>query len=92
MSPESVHDPREMRKILHEMSYTGDSPFKGAQRGFSASGSLVRHVLRAANHQGMSGEDVYTMLAYHALIQLEEARGLLLQQSYLNPTVTFPAG
>jgi hypothetical protein len=34
--------------------------------------SLIRQVLATAQYQGMSGEDKYAMLAYYALLQLEE--------------------
>lgn len=34
--------------------------------------ALIRQCLDAAYHQGLSGEDTYALLAYHALRQLEE--------------------
>ncbi len=51
--------------------------------------SLIRNCLMSARHQGMSGEDTYALLAYHALRMLEDiyARQLLLMPA----TVMMPA-
>lgn len=77
-SMESITDVREMRRILTDMRYGGYSPFtKG--RDMSPASGLVRHVMAAAQHLGWSGEDMMTALAYHALLQLDEAHGLLSQ-------------
>lgn len=34
--------------------------------------ALIRHSMQVADFQGLSGEDRYTMLAYHALVSLEQ--------------------
>lgn len=52
----------EMRKAIYEGSF--DSP-------------LIRHALNNAYLSGMSGEDKYAMLAYHALVELQRAHELL---------------
>ena len=41
--------------------------------------SLVRYVMQAANYSGMSSEDRYTILAYHALKAKNDAQSQLLQ-------------
>lgn len=33
--------------------------------------SLINRCLRVAEHNGLSGEETYVLLAYHALVQLE---------------------
>jgi len=81
--PEAVTDVREMRRILTDMRYSGRSPFtKG--RDISTAASLVHYIMSAGQHQGWSGEDVMTALAYHALLQLDEAQGRILEQVRLN--------
>lgn len=41
--------------------------------------ALINAVLQARNHGGMSGEDTYVMLAYHALLHLEQMHKTALQ-------------
>jgi hypothetical protein len=43
-------------------------------------------VLRTAEHAGYSGEDTMTMLAYHAILQLEQMQDLLTEQVSLTPS------
>jgi hypothetical protein len=84
MRMESITDVREMRRILTDMRYGGYSPFtKG--REISTAAMLVRHVMDAGQHQGWSGEDIMTALAYHALLQLDEAQGRILERVRLDP-------
>ena len=47
--------------------------------------SLTRHVFDSAYYRGLSGEDTMTMLAYHALLDREQFRELVLEQLVLNP-------
>lgn len=42
--------------------------------------SLVHSVMNMADYKGLSAEDRYTILAYHALKESQKARELLLQQ------------
>jgi hypothetical protein len=51
-----IFKPDEMRARIYEASYESH---------------LIRNVMTAADHAGMSAEDRYTMLAYHALVALE---------------------
>jgi len=46
---------------------------RAAIRRGSYDSALIRASLMAAEHRGLSGEDTYVMLAYHALIALEKA-------------------
>ena len=46
---------------------------------------LVRSVMDAANYRGMSAEDRYTMLAYHALRQKNHMQALILEGAMMNP-------
>lgn len=39
---------------------------------------LVRRVFDLAVREGLSGEDIYTLLAYHAIVQKQELEQLIL--------------
>lgn len=60
-------DAREMRKAI--LDAARDS-------------SLIRNALDTGRYMGLNGEDTYTLLAYHALRQLEHHAQL--NMSYLN--------
>ena len=47
--------------------------------------ALIKNALLAAEYAGMSGEDKYTLLAYHALVALEELYGEHLKWISLSP-------
>jgi hypothetical protein len=79
-------DVREMRKALRDMSYTG-SNLGGDRPDYGPTAALARNCLRAAEAQGFSGEDTMTLVAYHAILQLEKAYGMLLA----NPSLASPA-
>ena len=46
---------------------------------------LVRAVMDMADYNGLSAEDRYTFLAYHALKESAKARQLLLEQLQVTP-------
>ena len=50
--------------------------------------SMIRNCLQAARYDGASGEDAYTMLAYHALRALEDVYERQLQ--LVNTMTTAP--
>ena len=50
--------------------------------------NLIRNCLQAARYNGASGEDAYTMLAYHALRTLEDVYERQLQ--LVNTMTTAP--
>jgi hypothetical protein len=54
------------------------------ERGARDSG-LIHNCLMHARHAGLSGEDKYVLLAYHALLSLEEFYSRALQQARLSP-------
>jgi hypothetical protein len=79
-----ITDVREMRKAITEMSYTGNKiGDSGDRMEYSATAALARHCLRSAEARGFSGEDAMTLLAYHAILQLEKAYGMLLENAAL---------
>jgi hypothetical protein len=85
-------DPREMRKEMHAaLRYSGwaQNPKPALS---TSSGILIRMAYNTALHLGLSGEDEMTILAYHALLQLEKMTDLALQDSYLriNPLMWTP--
>lgn len=47
--------------------------------------SVIANVLHSAELNGLSGEDTYAMLAYHALLMLEEAWRRELDTAFLHP-------
>lgn len=47
--------------------------------------SIPNHVFNVARFQGLSGEDTYTMLAYHALLQLEHYEQIVLRSLEMSP-------
>lgn len=60
----------EMRKAIHDSYH--DS-------------ALIKQCLYTAARTGMSGEDTYVLLAYHALLQLERAHRRLQELNTLLP-------
>ena len=56
------------------------------QKGARDSG-LIHNCLVAAQHRGLSGEDTYTLLAFHALQMLEDFWQKNLTAAYLSPGV-----
>lgn len=54
------------------------------ERG-SQDSSLIRNALDMARYQGLSGEDKYVILAYHALLALEAYWKQALNISRLSP-------
>lgn len=46
---------------------------------------LVRQVLDTANYRGLSGEDKYVLLAYQALLHLEDVHKRLMRMVSLAP-------
>lgn len=49
---------------------------------------LITQVLRMAEYQGLSGEDTYVYLAYHALVSLEKSQQAYID--YVNRTPSAP--
>lgn len=84
MAEREITDVREMRKAITEMSYTGNSILEGPGQ-YSMAAVLARHCRDAAQHQGLSGEDAMTLLAYHALLSLEKANKSLLDYALCTP-------
>jgi hypothetical protein len=82
-----LHDPREMRKVMMLAIHRGDRidgndfPYK-----INSASALARNVIYSAESMGYSGEDTMTMLAYHALLALEQSNDRLLEMANLSPT------
>lgn len=81
-------DPRDMRKRITEVAYRG-----GRMDGnslhlyqFSAAAAMARTCMHAAAAAGYSGEDAMTMLAYHALLSLEQANDRIFEFVSTRPT------
>jgi len=54
------------------------------QKGAQDSG-LIRNCLNQARAMGLSGEDTYTLLAFHALQMMEDFWKRTLRTAYLSP-------
>ena len=65
-----VHTPQEMRAEILRLQH---------------SDSLTRNVMVAADIQGASSEDRYTILAYHALRERAILQKFMLDDAMLNP-------
>jgi len=81
-------DPREIRKLLQDVGRGRgriDSPDDtwGMQ---NAASSLIHIVDSLAYHAGLSGEDHMTLLAYHALLQLERVMGKYIDMVSIAPS------
>lgn len=77
---EPLTDPREMRKALLLAATRGDRvDGKPAGQGLSIASGLARTAHDVARFSGLSGEDLMTILAYHALRELERAHDLILR-------------
>lgn len=83
LKPETAADtmaaqtPQGMRKRLRE--YSSHNP-------------IAHRVREVAYHEGWSGEDEMTVLAYHALVQLEAMIEERLRAANLYPAAAFPSG
>jgi hypothetical protein len=49
--------------------------------------SLIHQAMESARYQGLSGEDKYVLLAYHALLVLEDFHKRTLRFMELSPSV-----
>ena len=54
-------------------------------REYARDDNLVYHVLRTAEMRGLSGDDTMTMLAYHALLERERFRDLVMEDVLSRP-------
>jgi hypothetical protein len=73
-----VHTPEEMRAEIHRLARERSSV-------------LVRSVMDCADFNGLSAEDRYTMLAYHALRDLARYQKVALNQLVIKPPHHFVA-
>lgn len=84
----SVTDIREMRKLIREMIHTGRCLADPGQK-ISTASILARTCLDHAACAGLSGEDAMTLLAYHALLRLDEVYSRLLDYASMTPVSQF---
>jgi len=72
-----MNDPKEIRKLFHELRFGRPLALNGdaLPRGKTLfTPGLIRAVLVQAQHEGLSGEDTMTILAYSALQELEKLK------------------
>jgi hypothetical protein len=69
---------------------TMDGMRQAIARG-SRDSALIRNCLNAAEYRGLSGEDKYVLLAYHALVELEKfwQQTVELRMKLPNPPMIF---
>lgn len=82
---EPLTDPREMRKALRMAAWRGLRIDGKPAIMPSPAANLARTAHHAAEHAGWSGEDEMTVLAYHALLALEQANDRELRRAMLEP-------
>lgn len=83
---EPLTDPCEMRKAMRMAAWRGLRIDGKPAIMPSPAANLARTAHHAAEHAGLSGEDEMTVLAYHALLALEQANDRELQHAMLDPT------
>ena len=70
-------DPREMRKRILHFAYghrdLHGQPQQWGSQNLHGCSSMVQQVISLAQREGFSGEDTMAMIAYHALLSLEQA-------------------
>mgnify|MGYP000574850888 CR=1 FL=1 len=81
-------DIREKRKAINDMAY-GNWPLS-ERREFNLpahdfSRALVRRTLDSGRHNGLSGEDTMTVLAFHALEEVSRLYALVVDQVNSRP-------
>ncbi len=54
-------------------------------RKYARDDALVHSILETGRWNGLSGDDTMTMLAYYALLEREQFRDMVLEQTMLNP-------
>jgi hypothetical protein len=80
-------DPNEMRRLIAAAAY-GDARVDQKPvglAGMSWCSVMIHNCVRAAEHRGLSGEDKYTMIAYHALIAYEKLSDIVQDYVRTNP-------
>ena len=77
---EQIQTPTGIRKRLWEVGYRNDP--------------IVSRIFDLARHEGLSGEDTYTLLAYYALADRERLEQLLVDFYNSKPPelITIPKG
>lgn len=83
MTDEHITDTREMRKRLMEMAL--GRPFDDRDPHPSICCGIIRNVRDAACYAGLSGEDLYTMMAWHLLHHAARMEKVALRQAMLEP-------
>jgi hypothetical protein len=81
-----ITDPREMRIKLQEMR-RGRSFYD--DRRISTVDSIVRAVHDRAEMEGLSGEDRYTVMAWHLMHMAARLESLVLENEMLRPPRAF---
>jgi hypothetical protein len=77
-----ITEPREIRQRLNEMG-RGRSFYD--DRRISGVDALVRNVNMMAEMQGLSGEDRYTVMAWHLMHMAAKLEAVALEQAMLAP-------
>jgi hypothetical protein len=77
MPDENIITPQDMRRRMQEMASTGLALDGRPEPNFTA--PAVRQCLLTGRYNGLSGEDTYTMLAWH-LLQMAERYGRIVYE------------
>ena len=82
---EPLNDPREIRKLLDRVAQGRDRVDGTPARIFNLASNITHRVFMVAQHEGLSGEDTMTMLAYHALLAYESAADRAVESIMMTP-------
>ena len=80
----NVVTPEEVRVALHQIQYG-----RHLGRKFSSAVSIVHASINEAFYKGLKGEDLYTMLAWRALIRVEQLEQWQMEQIAKSPNPSF---
>lgn len=78
-TPQPLSDPRDMRVAIDQAAWRGERIDGSGRPAISCAAGLAKNCLTTARIAGFSGEDTMTLLAYHALLMLEQLNDRLLE-------------
>ena len=82
-------DPREIRKLLQQVA-RGTQRVDGkdcSRSSYSQASGIVHQTYCMCDFRGLSGEDKFTLLAYHSLLMFEKVMDQRIEEAMLNPNL-----
>lgn len=85
-------DANQMRILLDQVAYGHkriDGLYADEECSFDMTSALTRRIFDLARFTGLSGEDKMTVLAYHALLQLQKMTKMNIDHLMVTPAKKF---